>query len=293
MAVSRPAAERMLALAHDLAARLPRTARALHEGVIDVYKAQLIAEATRVLDDAAAAAAEAAIFGAEVEGRTPGQLRAAAGRAVLQADPAAARRRREEAQKDARVELWREDAGTAALCGFGLPPDEALAADQRIRDRTAELKAAGVPGGMDQLRVRAYLDALLGQDTAAATRAATAAAAAAAAGGQHGQHGADGAGGQHGADGRDGAAGAGPDARGPQEPRDPRQARPGTGSGPAGGTPGPAAGPAGTGPAAPRTGPARPPADRRLARAPDRRLAPAPGRRLARAPGRGWRRRSI
>ena len=83
MAVSRPAAERMLALAYDLAARLPRTARALHEGVIDAYKAQLIAEATRVLDDAAAAAAEATIVGAGVAGKTPGQLRAAAGRAVL------------------------------------------------------------------------------------------------------------------------------------------------------------------------------------------------------------------
>ena len=36
MAVSRQAAERMLALAYDLAARLPLTAQALHEGVIDV-----------------------------------------------------------------------------------------------------------------------------------------------------------------------------------------------------------------------------------------------------------------
>ena len=33
-------------------------AAALHDGRIDAYKAQLIAEATRVLDDAAAAAAD-------------------------------------------------------------------------------------------------------------------------------------------------------------------------------------------------------------------------------------------
>ena len=97
-------------------------------------------------------------------------MRAAIARAVLKADPGAARQRREQAQRDARVELWREDAGTAALCGFGLPPDEALAADQRISDRALELKAAGVAGTMDQLRVRAYLDALLGQDTAATAR---------------------------------------------------------------------------------------------------------------------------
>ena len=155
LAISRWPAERMLALASDLATRLPSTRRALHEGVIDAYKAQIIAEATKVLDDAAAAAAEAAVI-PTAAGKTPGQLRAAIARAVLKADPGAARLRREQAQRDARVELWREDAGTAALCGFGLPPDEALAADQRITDRARELKAAGVAGTMDQLRVRAY-----------------------------------------------------------------------------------------------------------------------------------------
>lgn len=84
---------------------------------------------------------------------------------MLKADPGAARKRREQAQQDARVELWREDARTAAIVSFGLPPDEALTADQRITTRAMELKAAGVPGGMDRLRVRADLDALLGQDT--------------------------------------------------------------------------------------------------------------------------------
>jgi len=94
-----------------------------------------------------------------VAGKNPGQIRVLVARAVLKADPEAARQRREQAQRDARVELWREDAGTAAICGFGLPPDEALAADAHITTRAAELKAAGVPGSTDQLRVRAYLDA--------------------------------------------------------------------------------------------------------------------------------------
>ncbi len=98
-------------------------------------------------------------------GKTPGQIRAMIGRAILRVDPDAARERREQAQRDARVELWREDVGTAALCGFGLPPDEALAADQMISSRVLELKAAGMAGTMDQLRARAYLDILLGQDS--------------------------------------------------------------------------------------------------------------------------------
>ena len=155
----------MVPLAHDLATRLPLTRQALAEGIIGDYKAQVIAEATRVLDDAAAAEAEAAVVPDGVTGKTPAQIRAAIGRAVVKADPDAARRRRAEAEKDPRVELWREDAGTAAICGYGLPPDAALAAGQAITTAALDLKAAGLPGTMDQLRARAYLDALLGQDS--------------------------------------------------------------------------------------------------------------------------------
>ncbi|MGA2828289.1 MAG: DUF222 domain-containing protein [Streptosporangiaceae bacterium] len=144
VASSQRAAERMLGVAYDLAFRLPLTARALREGRIDSYKAQIIAEVTRVLDDAGAAAAEALIL-AGMAGKTPGQIRVMIGRAVLQVDPDAARQRREQAQRDARVGLWREDAGTAALCGFGLPPDEALAADQMISSRARDSKRPGWP----------------------------------------------------------------------------------------------------------------------------------------------------
>jgi hypothetical protein len=157
----------MLGVAYDLAFRLPLTSQALREGRIDSYKAQIIAEMTRVLDDAGAAAAEALILAdpADLAGKSPSQIRAMIGRAVLQIDPDAARQRRKQAQRDARIRLWREYEGTAALGGFGLPPDEAVAADQMITSRAQELKAAGMEGTMDQLRVRAYLDVLLGQNS--------------------------------------------------------------------------------------------------------------------------------
>jgi hypothetical protein len=164
LAISARAGDKSLALAYDLAGRLPGTARALLEGAISEYKAQIISEATRTLDARGAAAVEALVLPG-IETRTPGQIRAALARAIVAVDPAAARRRREEAEKDARVELWREDAGTAALCGRDLPPAEALAADQRITGYARELKAAGLDGTMDQLRARAFLDLTLGVDS--------------------------------------------------------------------------------------------------------------------------------
>ena len=94
---------------------------------------------------------------------TPGGLRAAIARAVMEVAPKKAKERRETAAKDARVERWTEDSGNAALMGCELPPAEVLAADQRITAWAKELGQAGLEGDMDQLRARAYLDLLLGK----------------------------------------------------------------------------------------------------------------------------------
>src|ERR1700760_1315816 len=153
-----------LDLSLDLAIRLPGTARALHEGTIDHLKARLIAEATRVLTDDHAQEVEARIL-PRAGGQTLGQLRAAVARARGARGPQAAIRRRGGAQKGPRVSRWQEDAGTAALAGFGLPPAEVLEADQRITARALALREAGLPGSLEELRARSYLDALLGQDS--------------------------------------------------------------------------------------------------------------------------------
>ena len=164
LADSRAHAGALLDLAHALETRLPGTKAALLDGTISRYKAETIAGATVLLDPAEAAAAEAKVL--DRAGRlTPGGLRAAVARAVMEVAPDKARERREQAAKDARVERWAEDSGNAALMGCELPPDEVLAADQRITWWAHELKKAGLEGGMDQLRARAYLDLLLGKDS--------------------------------------------------------------------------------------------------------------------------------
>ena len=198
-----------------LAARLPGTAAALRAGVICRGKAEIIAWATALLDPDEARAAEALVLGRA--GRlTPGGLRAAVARAVIQVAPEKARKRREAAARDARVQRWAEDSGNAALMGRELPPAEVLAADQRITARARQLRAAGLDGDMDVLRARAYLDLLLGQDSRPARETP---------GGQ------DGAGRQDPRDGGPGAGGGGPGTGG---------GGPGTGGG---GPGGPAAGP--------------------------------------------------
>jgi hypothetical protein len=148
----------------DLAVRLPGTARAHHQGLIDRPRARLIAEATRVLSDEHARAVEDQIL-AKAGEQTTGQLRAALARAVIAADPEAAAKRREEAQRDPRVRRWQEEAGTAALAGYGLPAADVLAADQQLTTRALALRDAGVPGTIGELRARAYLDALLDRDS--------------------------------------------------------------------------------------------------------------------------------
>jgi hypothetical protein len=96
-------------------------------------------------------------------GQTTGQLRAALRRAVLAADPAAADRRRKKAERDARVEVWTECSGTAALAGRDLPPADVLAADKRVDSLARGLKEAGAKGTLDQLRARVYIALLLGR----------------------------------------------------------------------------------------------------------------------------------
>ena len=154
-------ADALLDVACNLA-RLPLTRAALATGQIDRARALVISEGVSCLSDAHAAAVESAVIG-RAPGQTSGQLRAATQRAVLAVDPAAAMRRREEARKDARVEVWDERCGTAALAGRDLPPADVLAADKRIDALARQLKSAGREGSLSELRAQVYLALLRGQ----------------------------------------------------------------------------------------------------------------------------------
>src|ERR1700690_2924053 len=144
--------------------RLPATMAALRAGRIDRARAGVIAYETELLDDDAVAAAVELLVIEDAPGLDPARLRRRLRRAVAAADPGAARRRKEQAARDARVELVPEQSGNAGLAGRELPPAAAIAADARIDAAARALKAAGVKARLTQLRAAVFLSLLTGSD---------------------------------------------------------------------------------------------------------------------------------
>jgi len=148
-------------LAVTLSWRLRATGEALSAGRIDLYRARLIAEATSVLAEVTAREVEAKVLpGAGQE--TPAQLRERLRRAVIAADPAAAERRRADAERQAGVNLYPDADGTATLAGTGLPAVLAAAAMAKITAMARARKEAGLGGGLDLHRAQVMLGLLLG-----------------------------------------------------------------------------------------------------------------------------------
>lgn len=113
-------------LALDLDERLHGTAVALAAGDLDLPRARVLAEGTRVLDrpDQLERVEEAVLPDAPEQ--TTGQLRAAVARAVIDVDTSAAQARHERARLERRVQLFPQPDGMATLSA-SLPAPEARA----------------------------------------------------------------------------------------------------------------------------------------------------------------------
>ncbi len=161
LTLTQGSAEYWLELAVSMTRRLPGTMAALRSGRIDLARAKLIETFTTCLDDDLAGRVERMVLD-KAEHRTTGQLRAALQRAVITVDPAAAERRREEAERNARVELSGDPESTGSLAGRFLPAGHAAAAWSRICALAKALESAGAPGGIDLLRAQVFVGLLLG-----------------------------------------------------------------------------------------------------------------------------------
>ena len=140
-----------------VAGRLPQTFAALGAGRIHPVHLRIIEDETSILSDADAARADA-ILAEAAPGMTFGEVRSAAHKLVLKLDPDAVRKRKEAARREAHVRRFREDSGNAGMVARELPSDEVLASWQHVEQRALDLRAAGLPGTLQDLRVRAYLD---------------------------------------------------------------------------------------------------------------------------------------
>ena len=98
--------------AWSLCTRLPATLAALEAGRITWAKARIIEAKTLNLSKERTATVEAQVL-AKARQQTPGQLRTVTRRAVLSADPKAARKRAEKARRERGVRMWPEADGMA------------------------------------------------------------------------------------------------------------------------------------------------------------------------------------
>ena len=150
-------------LAWALGMRLPGIGRLLADGTLTRSKARLVAQVFEPLGEDEAARAEALILG-DLAGRTYPQVERLAWRAALAVAPDVAQRRRSKAERQARVTMFREEAGTAGLSGRDLPAAEALAGHANVVARARVYEVSGAFPGQTAswLQAQAYLDLLNG-----------------------------------------------------------------------------------------------------------------------------------
>ncbi len=148
-------------LAMRLRWRLPATGTALATGDLDLQRSRIVADGTSVLSDEQARAVEERVLPGAPD-QTTGQLRASVHRAVIAADPDGAEERRKNTERLAKVSLYPDPEGTAALNGTCLPGVHAAAAMARITAMARALRASGAQGGLDLLRAQIFVGLLLG-----------------------------------------------------------------------------------------------------------------------------------
>jgi hypothetical protein len=150
------AARRRFELADELAHDLPEVMAALHEGRIDLPRAQEIADGTRWLHPFVRPrlATEALPYAAA---HTRAQLRAWLARRVAQLDPEAAERRHQKRKRSDRGMWARPDGDGMATITVCLTAEEAQACVNGVR-----AKAAGVEGPIDAAMADAFIELLTG-----------------------------------------------------------------------------------------------------------------------------------
>ncbi len=162
--LTRRAADTEFEFSVQLATRLPRVAKMLKRGLIDVRRAKAIDHATVHLSTAAAQSVVDRI--AEVAPNlTTSQIMARIRKLAIAADPAAAEEQYQFAVQRRRVVIEPTTDGTSHLYAFDLAPDTMAEASMRINALARSLNTKDETRTMDQLRADVLVDLLLGTAT--------------------------------------------------------------------------------------------------------------------------------
>ena len=161
LTLTKYAAQSQAQLAMNLRDRLPATFAQMTAGKVDTARVRVIAEATSLMDPEVARKIDREIAGKAAE-MTTGKLRDELRRLEIKADLKSAEKRRERAERRARVRLYPDSDFTAALNGESLPADLAAAAFARIAAIASAWKSAGVKEPVGLLQAKVFLGLLLG-----------------------------------------------------------------------------------------------------------------------------------
>jgi Domain of unknown function (DUF222) len=157
--VSPRQARNRVELACELVDDLPATLAELSAGRIDAYRARVIAEETRPLEAAARHDVETKVL-AKAHRQTGPQLRAAARRAVLAADPAGAEQRHERSRLSRTVTRPCPEPDGMASALIRMPAEDLAALDTALDAAARGIRAADPddPRTLDQLRADVLAD---------------------------------------------------------------------------------------------------------------------------------------
>ncbi|HTF49673.1 MAG TPA: DUF222 domain-containing protein, partial [Pseudonocardia sp.] len=159
LAWTRRSAEATQCYADDLVFHLPLVHAALSAGRIDPAKARVFWHHLHPLAARHVESICAALL--DLAGRlTTGQLAARLAKAVIAIDPDRAREQYERAVTERSVIAYLNPDGTVTLTATGLPADEAAAACERIHHLATQIKRAGHPATLDQIKADVTLGLL-------------------------------------------------------------------------------------------------------------------------------------
>ncbi len=147
----------LIDMAQNIVGRMPSTLAGMAAGKIDRDRARAISNATLHLPDELAKIADKVLAEAAPEIRLA-DLQQKAARLEARLDPEGVQARKDEAKRDRRVELRREDSGAASLAGRELDPAEALAGKASIDAEAVRLRNAGLAGTLAQIRAMILMD---------------------------------------------------------------------------------------------------------------------------------------